>query len=140
VRSALASAPGDVAAVFVGGCSYPYSGRTVEPTREFVKGKSGQYSHSHTHTHTHSLTHAHTRTHTTLQVCATPPQLLRRCWWWTRSAPTSGRVSQHSYLLLLLLPVPVHCWAAGLRRGAQTCLPPTCMPCAKLWRTGTQSG
>jgi glutamate-1-semialdehyde 2,1-aminomutase len=38
VESALDTADGDCAAIFVGGCSYPYSGPTEEPTFEFAKG------------------------------------------------------------------------------------------------------
>jgi len=38
VEEAVASLGGDVAAIFVGACSYPYSAPTVEPTREFALG------------------------------------------------------------------------------------------------------
>jgi len=38
VRKAIASLDGDVAAIFVGGCSYPYSAPTEEPTAEFARG------------------------------------------------------------------------------------------------------
>jgi glutamate-1-semialdehyde 2,1-aminomutase len=38
VRKALDSLKGNVAAIFVGGCSYPLSEPTVEPTLEFAQG------------------------------------------------------------------------------------------------------
>ena len=39
VRAAVASLGADgVAAIFVGGCSYPYSAPTLAPTPEFVRG------------------------------------------------------------------------------------------------------
>ena len=38
VRTALEACAGDCAAVFVGGASYPYSNRTVQPTPEFARG------------------------------------------------------------------------------------------------------
>ena len=38
VKEAILSVHGNVAAIFVGACSYPYSSPTVEPTRAFVQG------------------------------------------------------------------------------------------------------
>jgi len=38
VRRAIEALKGDVAAIFVGGCSYPYSAPTTEPTPEFAHG------------------------------------------------------------------------------------------------------
>eukprot|EP01052_Picozoa_sp_SAG31_P025758 SAG31_NODE_2280_length_6025_cov_8.850321_3_plen_205_part_00 len=38
VERGLAQLDGDCAAIFVGGCSYPYSGRTELPTPEFALG------------------------------------------------------------------------------------------------------
>eukprot|EP00035_Acanthoeca_spectabilis_P000273 m.72321 g.72321 ORF g.72321 m.72321 type:complete len:469 (+) comp10105_c0_seq1:190-1596(+) len=38
VRAALDAADGDCAAIFVGGCSYPYSGPTELPTADFARG------------------------------------------------------------------------------------------------------
>ena len=38
VERALERADGDCAAIFVGGASYPYSGRMSMPTPEFAKG------------------------------------------------------------------------------------------------------
>lgn len=38
VEAGIAALDGDCAAIFVGGCSYPYSGQTEEPTPEFAQG------------------------------------------------------------------------------------------------------
>lgn len=38
VERALGVLEGDAAAIFVGGCSYPYSANTAQPTAEFVRG------------------------------------------------------------------------------------------------------
>ena len=38
VERAVEERGGDVAAIFVGGCSYPYSGDTVEPSAAFARG------------------------------------------------------------------------------------------------------
>jgi len=37
VEAALTAHEGEVAAIFVGGCSYPYSAPTEEPTAHFVQ-------------------------------------------------------------------------------------------------------
>ena len=39
VERAVERLGGDVAAIFVGACSYPYSAPTAEPTAEFASGE-----------------------------------------------------------------------------------------------------